>query len=757
MGKNRLMTLVILGAALACLSASAGPGIWDDMENVYYGDLHVHTAYSVDAFVAGTTPGRYVDEAGMYAMYCSKVDFYSCTDHAEMLSDSNYWEETIKSAQHFNQLGAENPDANGDPSIVVFPGWEWTLSAVYGHKNVILKYDDPAKLPPSPIRCLEGIVEFPAWSRNIEVVHNDDTILTHERILTVLASAQAVAKGNDDTDFLAPESGDLFRLLREHCTQNGTGCEAQVIPHGNAWGVAPVMYTSWKVQLDPVNHDPDTQRVIETISKHGNSEEYSYFPPNWHYYKNGREATEDECMVVVKSGIMDKVAQMAAGADLPTEMIPECTRECGEPNDSYQPCCHRAGEIVAERCVDPSSDWCQEQIELARQLIEPFPKHVLPHERKNLKPEYRLHPNEVEPLEWKACGQCLDCWKPAFNYRNNGSVQKALASAYFDDAGTPLHYRFGFIGSTDTHSAWPASVKEDKRQGEIAAGTVAGLFDIVSDDVYEYPGWERGDNFFDPGGLAVILAESRTRDSLWENFLARNVYSTSGARIEVWARAQIGETVVRMGSETTASTNPTFHLKANGALVEDDTCPYDDEPLISSHMSRDEFQRVCDNQCYRTTDERTAIDRIEVVKVLQPMTPAEADMANLERSPENPAGLIMDPYHVEQLDGTQIEWSWTDPQFVEEPAGRSVAYYFRVIQKPTPGYNCRPIALIDSGRSCYSGEPNNDELAAAVNPQDGSAPQSLLEIDDLCYSTPDEPESFCQERAWTSPFYMIKE
>ena len=132
-------------------------------------------------------------------------------------------------------------------------------------------------------------------------------------------------------------------------------------------------------------------------------------------------------------------------------------------------------------------------------------------------------------------------------------------------------------------------------------------------------------------------------------------------------------------------------------------------------------------------------------------------MADLERSPENPGGLIMDPYFVAHFDHTSVEWSWTDREFLKEPRGRSVAYYFRIIQAPTPGYNCRPIALLQSGRSCGLKDPVDYEIEYSINPQDGSEPKPLIEIEDPCYSDPREPESYCQERAWTSPFYVIRE
>ncbi|MCP4756022.1 MAG: hypothetical protein GY866_34610, partial [Proteobacteria bacterium] len=61
-----------------------------------------------------------------------------------------------------------------------------------------------------------------------------------------------------------------------------------------------------------------------------------------------------------------------------------------------------------------------------------------------------------------------------------------------------------------------------------------------------------------------------------------------------------------------------------------------------------------------------------------------------------------------------------------------------------------------SGRSADLKNPRPADVEAMINPQDGSVPKSLLEIRDLSYSDPAEPDSYCQERAWTSPFYMTR-
>lgn len=758
--KDQSMRRVFLALLMTFtfLTGTGRAGVWNEpMPNVYWGDFHVHTQFSFDAYIMGMSQGRYAREAGQYALYCSKLDFYSVTDHSEMLTERDYWPEAIAAAQAVNAIGASRKDSRGDPSIVAFTGWEWTQQGPWGHKNVIMKWDDPKKLPPSPIRSLPGAF----LQKGAVNKHGHIQLLNG---ITVFDLLRGIRYGRRDETFLAYRPKDLYDKLHKYCYDTGSGCDAVVIPHGNAWGVAPQMYTSWDVQLNAQQHDPNIQTLIEVYSKHGNSEEYRDFPPDYRYFRNGVEATEDECSVPGKLGLIigtgGKMFFSNPDTAPKTFRIPKagCDKVCQEPTKSYMPCCWRAGEIVRERCMNPESNFCKAQIMLARSAVKPFAKGVRKSDLSEIKPEFRDDPGKLDTPDWQTCGQCRDCYQPAFNYVTNGSVQKALASAYFDPDGTPHYYHFGFIGSTDTHSGLPGSVKETKRYVEVQTG-VAAKTNQGSGDT---PGLERVVNFLNPGSLVAIISPHRTRDDLWSAVKARHVYSTSGSRIELWAKAELARkgaaAVVDMGTDASSSKNPTFYIRANGSFAEDQTCPYDKEPNISSHLSREEFAHVCLNQCFRVTDKRLKIARIEVVKILQPLTPEEAKMKKLIKSPDNPKGLIMDPYYVENISATAIDWTWTDTKFTEEPKGRSVVYYFRIIQEPTEGYNCNPAYLLEPKRTtCRALNPDSLEVAKKSNPQNGVAPVPLSSIPDACYTDPKDPKTFCEERAWTSPFYIIRE
>ena len=115
-----------------------------ETKQILFGDTHVHTTYSTDAFLwslpilQGEGPHP-ISDACDYARFCSAIDFWATTDHAESLTPRK-WNEIKESVRQCNST--TSPE---DPDLVTFLGYEWTQVGSnpdnhYGHKNVIFLY-----------------------------------------------------------------------------------------------------------------------------------------------------------------------------------------------------------------------------------------------------------------------------------------------------------------------------------------------------------------------------------------------------------------------------------------------------------------------------------------------------------------------------------------------------------------------------------------------------------------------------------------
>ncbi|MEI7999321.1 MAG: hypothetical protein WCH62_07455, partial [Candidatus Omnitrophota bacterium] len=78
-----------------------------------------------------------------FAKYCSALDFWSLTDHAEGLTPQR-WKESVATVRQANAMSGDPKN----PDTVVFMGWEWTnisrdANEHYGHKTVVMRDLDP--------------------------------------------------------------------------------------------------------------------------------------------------------------------------------------------------------------------------------------------------------------------------------------------------------------------------------------------------------------------------------------------------------------------------------------------------------------------------------------------------------------------------------------------------------------------------------------------------------------------------------------
>jgi len=417
------------------------------------------------------------------------------------------------------------------------------------------------------------------------------------------------------------------------------------------------------------------------------------------------------------------------------------------------PSCHRAGEIIRERCLDDSESAaeCERRAAVARV------------DYVNGGNGGHLAVRGEHESEWLDSGQCRDCYLPSFNYRPASSAQYILALGNFDQPGQPRRFRFGFMASSDIHRARPGTgYKEFFRQGmtESAIGprdkraekafreppgqpesqSYALDFDrmgvrvtdieradtgspVLEVDIAPFMilERERQASFFTTGGLIATHANGRNRDAIWNSMQRKEVYGTSGDRILLWfdmLNADDGDRVV-MGGETEKDTTPRFEVRAIGAFKQNPGCP---DYAVNS-MAPERLDHLCRGECYNPSDDRKLISRIEVVRVLPQRSGGEA-VENLISDPWKTLPCPPDP------DGCTLQFA--DEDYVG--LARDAVYYVRAIEEPSLAVNAANL------RCEYDDEGN----CIKVNPCYGGW---QTPVTDDCLA-PNE------ERAWSSPIFV---
>jgi hypothetical protein len=675
-------------------------------KQILFGDLHVHTTFSFDAFqmslpMAGGDGAHPVSDACDFARHCSALDFWSINDHAIVLSHRR-WQETVESIRQCNAVAGDPVD----PDAVAYLGWEWTQvgwtpEQHYGHKNVIVRDLEDGAIPTRPISAgippgspaLEDVAPSPFLVGLLALSEFRTGGPELAEYLRETAAMRDCPKGVPVRDLpvdcreVAHTPSELFSKLDDW------GLATLVIPHGTTWGFYTPLGSSWDKQIAPGMHDPDRQRLIEVFSGHGNSEEFRAF----------REVV----------------------------LHPDGSRGCPEPNEGYLPSCWRAGEIIESRCLaeGESDRTCAERAATARQLFVDADRNG---------GAYTVPGATV--ADWQDAGQCRDCFQPAFNYRPRSSVQYILSlDRETGDAGDESgRFRFGFIASSDNHSARPGTGYKEVARSEFTEARFANFVDTplsarddrpprgeavpmtaeLSTAIFSIWETERGASFFLNGGLAAVHSEGRSREEIWDALRRKEVYGTSGPRILLWFDLlnAPGGRPAPMGSDVALSGAPIFQVRAVGSFQQRPGCPDD----AASALTPQQLARLCQGECYNPSDERRLITRIEVVRI-RPGQDADGDRAELIEDPWKVLPCPPDP------SGCQV--AFTDPEF---PASdRDAVYYVRAIEEPSLAVDADPLGCTrDASGRCIEVDP------CSARPAD----------DDCLAET--------EERAWSSPIFV---
>jgi hypothetical protein len=696
----------VIAARTQAVAAASPEG---DTSQILFGDLHVHTTYSTDAFLwslpmlggEGVFP---VGDACDFARYCSGLDFWAITDHAE--SGTPYrWDQTKRSIRQCQAVSGDEQS----PDLVSFVGFEWTQvgrlpSEHYGHKNVLFEHlgDDQIAARQiaasgvttqtlrttmqgvSPVLALEDIPERAAY-------FDFNRFLADIRKVPSCDSALSSDKLPVDCFEEAATPGELVRRLEEQ------GLDPLIIPHGSSWGFYTPPSTTWDKSLAPAER-PEKFSLIEIYSGHGNSEEFR----SW-----------------------KEVVPNADGT----------SATCPPPSPGYLPSCWRAGDIILERCLKTgqTDEVCRQRADEARLAYA------------NMGVAGHLVIGGETAEDWLEAGQCTDCFLPPFNHRPGTSVQYGLALSRFDeDPAHPTRFRWGFIGSSDNHRARPGTgyKQVDRRLNTESSGPVnekirqrllgdqgeADAFphplsrqDLLGRAGFQLTEFERQSSFFLTGGLAAVHAADRSREAIWDALQRREVYATSGQKTLLWfsAREAAPGQAARMGGDLTTAASPEFSVRAVGSFKQKPGCP----DFASAGLDAQRLEHLCSGECDNPSDERNLITRIEVVKIRPQARPGEPV-----------EGLIQDKFLVHQCppDPNGCSLTFTDPAYALE--GRDAIYYVRAIEEARPMINAEPVQC------------ERDESGACIKAK-------------LCFGDYRSGDSDCtapaEPRAWSSPIYLV--
>ena len=598
----------------AGMSAQDGAPDPNPLRNAYFGDLHVHTRFSYDAFLNGTRASpddayRYAQgeplmhPGGFEVQLREPMDFYAVSDHAVFLGMINAMadpEQEISSHPASRLLAAaETPEEREDA--------QREIRTYIGGREGLLDMD----------------IVRSAWRETVE-------------------AAERHNRPGEFTTFIAyeytasPDSQNLHR---------------NVIFRGSEAPAAPFS------RLD--SNDPEDM---------------------WAWLERNREAGIEAIAIPHNAngsnGLMFR-PQRFSGA--PFDAAYAERRMLNEPLVEVT---QIKGTTDTHPALSPNDEWA----------------------------DFEIYPYII-PRGMPGVAQSYYGGEPTESVISGSYVREAyLNGLRMADTSGFNPYRFGLVGSTDTHIAGgPAG-----ESGFFASDGLAVPAEGTRPFDTSAPGGGRRYNasqnpLFSAAGLAGVWAEENTRDSIFDAFRRKETFATTGPRIRVrfFAGYEYPDGLVDdpgMVAEAYAG-----GVAMGGELVE----PGNRAPRFLVWATRD----PASNPLQRLQVIKGWVDGGEAHEQVYDVACSDGlavDPAT-HRCPDNGAGVNLDDCSVSGDAGdAELRTLWTDPDF--DPAQRAL-YYVRVLENPS----CRWSTW--------------DAIRAGNEPR------------------PDLP-AIIQERAWSSPIWI---
>lgn len=241
-------------------------------------------------------------------------------------------------------------------------------------------------------------------------------------------------------------------------------------------------------------------------------------------------------------------------------------------------------------------------------------------------------------------------------------------------------YRFGVIGSTDSHNA-SSPIEEYNYHGKLpmmdgSAGIRLGKSITLPEERQITKKWSAA-------GLAAVWAEENTRESLFAAMRRKETYATSGPRITVrfYGAWDFPETLFSQSDRVGLA-------RASGVPMGGDLIARDDNGQNAPQFA-----------VWATKDpENGNLDRIQIIKGWVDKNGQSHekifDVALSDGRQQDPVTGKIPPVgntvdvdqatYTNTIGDVQLEALWTDPEF---DASQEAFYYARVIEIPTPRWS----------------------------------------------------------------------
>jgi hypothetical protein len=317
----------------------------------------------------------------------------------------------------------------------------------------------------------------------------------------------------------------------------------------------------------------------------------------------------------------------------------------------------------------------------------------------------------------------------------------------------PMH--MGFIGSTDTHNGDPGDVAEHGYPGhggvldntperQLGFWACDGKNEDPADPAHctnrHFLDFARG---FNPGGLAGVWAPENTRQAVWDGFQRGETFATSGPRIRIRTIATWTAPPDDICDRLSAGDNPVDTGEIAGAVMGGDLPPKPEgakAPYIVVWAQQDPGGKTPGLPLQKLDLVKGWSDASGArhVKVFDAIARTSATVAK----PSQSDCSVQTGGHPERLCTV-----WRDPQF---DAKQNAYYYARAFEIPSCRWSTQ--MCVGAGVQCSALDPANGMFPASSGWQGYEG----------CCSIDGAPGSFTgrnrfatiEERAWASPIWV---